>query len=170
MEFLSLIEEGQHIAIIDYLKNCECLSEKNEIRLIQRGNHVEIMTYIANHKFSEKAFDAFLFRGKLNEIRFYIAKHNVLKSGLLDLGEPVTDEYTGSLLRARANGLFSQDAAEEWIEAECLLVSSGYHCAIRRYISQVPLTQKAYDMLKTYGTSEDFLVYDLCWGKRVFEG
>lgn len=49
MDFLTLIKDGKHTAIVSYVKGCKCLSIDEELALISRGNHEEIMSYIAHH-------------------------------------------------------------------------------------------------------------------------
>ena len=45
MEFLDLIQNGMHTAIVNYVRTCKCLSVDEEIALIKRGNHEEIMNF-----------------------------------------------------------------------------------------------------------------------------
>lgn len=166
MEFLDLIQNGMHTAIVNYVRTCKCLSVDEEIALIKRGNHEEIMNYIAKHWLEIEAFDVFLKRGKLNEIRFYIARHGIYQGyekKVLDLGSGVADEFVGFLLRERKSEHSVYASSEEWGKAEYHLVNSGYHCAIRRYISQRPLEKKAYNLLKVSGTPDDILIYHLLW-------
>lgn len=42
MDFLTLIKDGKHTAIVSYVKGCKCLSIDEELALISRGNHEEI--------------------------------------------------------------------------------------------------------------------------------
>lgn len=166
MEFLDLIQNGMHTAIVNYVRTCKCLSVDEELALIKRGNHEEIMNYIAKHWFEVDAFEAFLERGKLNEIRFYIARNGIYQGyeeNVLALGSGVADEFVGFLLRESKTESSLYTSPEEWANAEYHLVNSGYHCAIRRYISQRSLEKKAYNLLKVSGTPDDIMIYHLLW-------
>ena len=83
MDFLTLIKDGKHTAIVSYVKGCKCLSIDEELALISRGNHEEIMSYIAHHWLEIEPFEAFLKRGNLNEVRFYIARHGLYADSAL---------------------------------------------------------------------------------------
>lgn len=165
MDFLTLIESGKHTAIVSYVKSCKYLGTDEELALISRGNHEEIMAYIAHHYFDVESFEAFLKRGCLNEIRFYLA-NNFLYEGterdILALGRGMTDVFVDCLLSyCRLES--SPWSEETWAEVESALIEAGDHCALRRYIYLHPLVKKAYDVLKVQGTAEDLLVYDLLW-------
>lgn len=169
MDFLTLIKDGKHTAIMSYVKSCKCLCIDEELALINRGNHEEIMGYIAHHWLEIEPFEAFLKRGNLNEVRFYIVRHGLYADSavceaVFQFGQSITAEAVDYMLSERyAEKNQGYKAPLKWAELECLLIKSGDHCALRRYISQVQLEKKSYDLLKLHGSAEDLLVYDLVW-------
>jgi len=167
MEFLNLIREGKHAAIIRYVKECKCLASYQELALVERGEHEEIMSYIAYHYFEPESFKTFLDRGKLNEVRFYLACDQIVydDAALLELGSGVLNEYADYLVRHHDTYVeTSCDGYANRLEyAQCLLIKSGNHCVIRRYIAKACLQPKALSLLRKKGQPEDNLVYDLKW-------
>ena len=169
MDFLTLIKDGKHTAIVSYVKGCKCLSIDEELALISRGNHEEIMSYIAHHWLEIEPFEAFLKRGNLNEVRFYIARHGLyadsaLCEAVFQFGRSITAEVVSYMLRERyAEKTGNYRAPIKWAEVECMLIKTEDHCALRQYINQVQLEKKSHDLLKLKGSAEDLLVYDLVW-------
>jgi hypothetical protein len=175
MKFLRLIESHKHAEILDYVKTCKYLASYEERALIERGNHEEIMTYLTTHYLEHENFKALLERGNLNEIRFYISLHGIFIGNEEEELHPflrnVANELVTSLLNAQSAVLIcSIPSDEDEIAAyESLVIKSGDHCALRRYIIQsaLPFQPKALKLFKTkgYATAEDLLIYKLRFEK-----
>ncbi|MBP5698251.1 MAG: hypothetical protein J6W96_01825 [Alphaproteobacteria bacterium] len=160
MKFLNLIKDGKHQAILDYIKNSPHLASYEEYALIERGNSDEIMMCIAYHSLDRVAFEAFLKRGKLNEIRFYLACNRTIYNDilLLDIGKGIINEYIDYLIRNA-----QQYDEPSLVNIQIKLILMDDHCALRRYICQVKLEPQALKMLRQRGSKVDNLVYDLRW-------
>ena len=171
MQFLKLIESHKHAEILEYVKTCKCLASYEELALIERGNHEELMTYMATHYFEYENYLALLKRGNLNEIRFYILKNGIYYGDGEDELEPFLRNIAGELVDYlllklqfdKQYGLLSDSQHVECLE--CLIIKSGDHIALRRYLSRAPkpLQEKSLKLFnKTgYATAEDKLVYNL---------
>lgn len=173
MKFYRLIEAHKHAEIIDYVKNCKCLASYEELALIERGHHDEIMAYIAKHYFDVENYMRFLERGHLNEIRFYILRHGIYYGTKTERNlEPYLKNIANELVISVLNhiqicSLTGVSVDTEMISSyECLIIKSGDHCALRRYLSQIqqtlqPAALKLFKM-KGYTTAEDLQVAQLC--------
>lgn len=162
MRFLNLIREGKHKAILDFVANEPYLQSYEQTALIERGNPDEIMCFIAYHSFDFAPFKAFLKRGKLNEIRFYLACNRTIYDAnlIINAGKGVLDEFIDYLLRHSA-----QYTEDELTDIQIRLILTDAHCVLRRYLCQTKLTAQARCFLQQRGNKLDNLVYNLCWSK-----
>ena len=178
MNFLDLVKNGRHQAIMNYVKTCKCLGTDEEVALIKRGNHKEIMAYITEHYFEPDSLEVFIKRGKLNEIRYYLSCFHVIYDDcweqILAYGSSVTNEIIDYILHSRwqfkknspTGEIFDEEEfLKEWDKVMCLIIQSGDHCAIRRLITQTKLGTRSQNCLSENGNAEDNLVYELKWGK-----
>ena len=176
MDFLKLIDQGRHTAIVNHVAKCKCLSTEEELALIDRGNHEEIMTYITRHYFEPDSLEKFIKRGKLDEVRHYLSCHQVVYDNMwkqiIKLGSGVLNEVIDYILRERNRYIDEQPDPkhfndekflETWEEVIELILYSGNHCTLRRLITQTRLTGNLESILNTYGSAEDKLVYHLKW-------
>ncbi len=142
-----------------------------KLALVNRGNHEEIMAYITEHWFDIEAFNAFIKRGKLNEVRHYLSCKQIVYDGcweqIVALGTGVLNEVVDYILEQHRYYKNYKDEASflsKWDDVMILVVKSSDHCAIRRLITQTKLGRSSLSYLCENGNAEDNLVYELCWG------
>ena len=165
MEFLNLIQSGDHKKILEYVQTCEHLASYEELALMQYGTHEEIITYLMMHSLEATTFLDLVSRGNLTEIRLQISLHRIYDNSedvLLPFLEKIAHELTDRLLSEHKCTKPDVHIIEY---CECLLLKSGNHSALKRYLSQIPtaLQPKALKLFKMtgYATKDDKLIYEI---------